>query len=122
MLEELDSNKTLFEQLQYAFAIEQSPIWQDASTTAECRALEESVGGPEALAKLTGSKAYERFTGNQIAKVWSLYAYNWVSVSHFTFLDISQEQGSLQGNSAYKFSQFICRNFIVGQILSRGCC
>ncbi|CEG74500.1 hypothetical protein RMATCC62417_09704 [Rhizopus microsporus] len=69
-LEELDSNKTLFEQLQYAFAIEQSPIWQDASTTAECRALEESVGGPEALAKLTGSKAYERFTGNQIAKIY----------------------------------------------------
>lgn len=68
-MEALDANKSLEEQLQHAFAIEQSPIWQDASTTAECRALERSVGGAEALAKLTGSKAYERFTGNQIAKV-----------------------------------------------------
>lgn len=59
----------MHEQLDNAFSIQQSPIWQDASTTAECRALEKSVGGPEALAKLTGSRAYERFTGNQIAKV-----------------------------------------------------
>lgn len=59
----------MHEQLDNAFSIQQSPIWQDASTTAECRALEKSVGGAEALAKLTGSKAYERFTGNQIAKV-----------------------------------------------------
>lgn len=68
-MKNLDPSKQLAEQLQLAFAIEQSPIWQDASTTTECRALEESVGGAEALAKLTGSKAYERFTGNQIAKV-----------------------------------------------------
>jgi xylulokinase len=68
-LNNLDSKRTLSEQLQNAFSIPQSPIWQDASTTTECRALENLVGGPEALAKLTGSKAYERFTGNQIAKV-----------------------------------------------------
>jgi sugar (pentulose or hexulose) kinase len=29
------------------------------------------VGGPLALAELTGSRAYERFTGNQIAKIAS---------------------------------------------------
>ncbi|KAI9363198.1 hypothetical protein BD770DRAFT_424888 [Pilaira anomala] len=69
-LEKLDSSKDLYEQLQDAFSIQQSPIWQDASTTEECRALEKSVGGPEALAQLTGSKAYERFTGNQIAKIY----------------------------------------------------
>ena len=27
------------------------------------------MGGPKALAELTGSRAYERFTGNQIAKI-----------------------------------------------------
>ncbi|CAO3698406.1 unnamed protein product [Rhizopus stolonifer] len=70
-LEALDANKPLEKQLQHAFAIEQLPIWQDASTTTECRALEQSVGGAEALAKLTGSKAYERFTGNQIAKIFN---------------------------------------------------
>jgi xylulokinase len=37
----------------------------DSSTTDECRALEEAVGGPLALAEITGSRAYERFTGNQ---------------------------------------------------------
>lgn len=63
----------LHDQLENAFSIQQSPIWQDASTTPECRALEDFAGGPEALAKLTGSKAYERFTGNQIAKVCFIY-------------------------------------------------
>lgn len=68
-LKSLDERKTLVDQLQQAFSIQQSPIWQDASTTAECRSLENLVGGPQQLADLTGSKAYERFTGNQIAKV-----------------------------------------------------
>lgn len=64
------STETLEEQLKDAFSISQSPIWQDSSTTAECRALENLVGGAKALADLTGSKAYERFTGNQIAKIY----------------------------------------------------
>lgn len=68
-LHHLDATKTLAEQLSDGFAIDQSPIWQDASTTKECRSLENLVGGPQALADLTGSKGYERFTGNQIAKV-----------------------------------------------------
>ncbi|KAF4678482.1 hypothetical protein FOZ62_011095, partial [Perkinsus olseni] len=41
------------------------PIWMDTSTSAECRELESYIGGSDALAKLTGSKA---FTGNQILK------------------------------------------------------
>ncbi|KAI7903087.1 uncharacterized protein BX663DRAFT_509515 [Cokeromyces recurvatus] len=69
-LKNLDDSQSLFEQLRNAFAIEQSPIWQDASTTEECRSLENLVGGSQALADLTGSKAYERFTGNQISKIY----------------------------------------------------
>ncbi|KFM74580.1 Xylulose kinase, partial [Stegodyphus mimosarum] len=42
----------------------------DSSTTFECQALEGAVSGPLALAKLTGSRAFERFTGNQIAKLF----------------------------------------------------
>ena len=41
----------------------------DSSTTAECRELEDHVGGPLELANLTGSRAYERFSGNQISKI-----------------------------------------------------
>ena len=46
-----------------------APIWQDSSTSEDCKRLEEIFGGPQALADCTGSRAYERFTGNQIARV-----------------------------------------------------
>jgi xylulokinase len=46
-----------------------SPIWMDSSTGSECRAREQALGGPQAVADLTGSRAYERFTGNQIARI-----------------------------------------------------
>mmetsp|Transcript_20335 Transcript_20335/g.52738 ORF Transcript_20335/g.52738 Transcript_20335/m.52738 type:complete len:564 (+) Transcript_20335:35-1726(+) len=46
-----------------------SPIWMDTSTTAQCEALEAALGGPQAVSDLTGSRAYERFTGNQIMKL-----------------------------------------------------
>lgn len=52
-----------------AFSLPNAPIWQDSSTGKECKDLEDAVGGPQTLADLTGSRAYERFTGNQIAKV-----------------------------------------------------
>jgi xylulokinase len=45
-----------------------SPVWLDCSTTAECKSLASAVGGDAALARLTGSRAYERFTAAQIRK------------------------------------------------------
>ena len=69
LLGSLESEKTLSEQLvPKAFSIDQSPIWQDSSTTKECLELNDIAGGEQALADLTGSRAYERFTGTQIAK------------------------------------------------------
>jgi len=56
-------------QLAGAFSFPDSPIWMDSSTTAQCAALEATLGGAQATASLTGSRAYERFTGNQIAKL-----------------------------------------------------
>jgi len=56
-------------QLAGAFSVPASPIWMDSSTGAQCAALEGALGGPAAVAALTGSRAYERFTGNQVAKV-----------------------------------------------------
>lgn len=59
-------------QLEHIFSVADSPVWMDSSTGAECRALESALGGAQAVAELTGSRAYERFTGNQIAKIHRL--------------------------------------------------
>ncbi|KAJ3757143.1 hypothetical protein EV360DRAFT_46658 [Lentinula raphanica] len=69
-LASLDPSQTLTSQLSpKAFSIPRAPIWQDSSTTKECREIEEAVGGPQTLADITGSRAYERFTGTQIARI-----------------------------------------------------
>ncbi|XP_066300967.1 xylulose kinase-like [Branchiostoma lanceolatum] len=68
-LQQLQPDKTLYEQLKDSFAVSDSPIWMDSSTTAQCRQLEQAVGGAQKLADITGSRGYERFTGNQIAKI-----------------------------------------------------
>ena len=45
-----------------------APIWMDSSPHAECREIENAVGGAAALARHTGSRAFERFTGPQIRR------------------------------------------------------
>jgi xylulokinase len=49
-----------------------APIWMDASTSAECRDIEAAVGGARVLARHTGSRAFERFTGPQIRRFATL--------------------------------------------------
>ncbi|TMW56350.1 hypothetical protein Poli38472_006360 [Pythium oligandrum] len=51
-----------------AFALECGPSWMDSTTALYCNALEEAVGGAVRVAEISGSRAYPRFTGNQIAK------------------------------------------------------
>lgn len=67
LLAELDPALLLHEQLANAFAVDESPTWMDSSTSLQCRQREQAVGGALALAKISGSRAFERFTGNQIA-------------------------------------------------------
>uniref|UniRef100_A0A673G963 Xylulose kinase n=1 Tax=Sinocyclocheilus rhinocerous TaxID=307959 RepID=A0A673G963_9TELE len=69
-LNHLDPRKHLHHQLQECFAVRDSPVWMDSSTSDQCQCLETAVGGAQRLADITGSRAYERFTGNQIAKIY----------------------------------------------------
>ena len=47
-----------------------SPIWMDSSTGPECAEIEQALGGADAVAQLTGSRAFPRFTAPQIRKFW----------------------------------------------------
>lgn len=70
ILASLDSSKKLVDQLGDAFSAKESPIWMDSSTTKQCREIEKAVGGALELSHMTGSRAYERFTGPQIRKIF----------------------------------------------------
>jgi xylulokinase len=57
----LDPGRALATQLTGLFSRDESPVWLDCSTGAECAEIANAVGGDRALAALTGSRAYERF-------------------------------------------------------------
>ncbi|XP_069033697.1 xylulose kinase isoform X2 [Embiotoca jacksoni] len=68
-LKQLDPDQNLHQLLQDSFSVSDSPVWMDSSSTQQCDNLQAAAGGAMRLAEITGSRAYERFTGNQIAKV-----------------------------------------------------
>ncbi len=66
----LDSNRSLSEQLDPIFSRATSPIWMDSSTGEECREIAEAVGGNGVVCAKSGSIAIERFTGPQIRRFY----------------------------------------------------
>jgi xylulokinase len=67
-LNALDPLRPLAEQVRPVLARQVSPIWMDSSTREQCAEIAAAVGGQRALARHTGSHAFERFTGPQIRK------------------------------------------------------
>ncbi|KAJ2547299.1 hypothetical protein EV175_005274 [Coemansia sp. RSA 1933] len=85
-VERLDGKVPLVEQLADAFALADSPIWEDSSTHAQCEQLERAAGSAAHLAQLTGSAAYERFSGTQIAKIKQTQPAVWAAVARVSLV------------------------------------
>ena len=64
----LHPNTALAPQIAGTFSRAGAPVWMDESTTTQCEEIERALGGAEPTARLTGSRACERFTGPQIRK------------------------------------------------------
>ena len=62
-LQHLNPKQSLLANLKSCFAIQCGPIWMDSSTTKQCRDLELKIGSAHKVAQISGSRAYERFTG-----------------------------------------------------------
>jgi len=84
-LQNLDPERPLEEQLKEIFSRKTAPIWEDKSTGKQAAKLQKKLGGAEATANRTGSKAELRFSGPQIMK----------------FYDECQESGSSAWDDTY---------------------
>lgn len=67
-LPRLDASRPFTDQLSGVFSRATAPVWMDSSTHKECEEITEALGGDQAVAAITGSRATERFAGPQIRK------------------------------------------------------
>ncbi|MDD5678086.1 MAG: xylulose kinase [Kiritimatiellae bacterium] len=85
-LRTLDARLGLHDQLRNVFAFDAAPVWMDSSTGIQCRERDAVLGGAQAVAELTGSRSYERFTGNQIAKIYQRHPEAYAATDHIALV------------------------------------
>lgn len=69
-------------QLAASFTRATAPVWMDSSTAEDCRAIDAVLGGPGETQRITGSAAYERFTGPQIRRFARREPGAWARTAH----------------------------------------
>jgi xylulokinase len=67
----IDPRHPLVDQVAPLLSRQVAPIWMDSSTSVQCAEIAAAVGGHDVLARRTGSRAFERFTGPQIRKFFA---------------------------------------------------
>ncbi len=78
----LTSDVPLADQLAGVFTRPTAPIWMDSSTAEDCKAIDAAMGGPLETQRITGSAAYERFTGPQIRRFARTDPAAWQATGH----------------------------------------
>jgi xylulokinase len=86
VLANLDSKKSLVENLSGVFARKTSPIWMDSSTAKECAEIRKKLGGVKFTASRTGSDTFERFTGPQIRKFYKTEPKAYEATAHIALV------------------------------------
>jgi len=82
VLSQLTAEAPLADQLAGVFTRSTSPIWMDSSTAEDCRAIDAALGGPLGTQRITGSAAYERFSGPQIRRFARTEPAAWQATGH----------------------------------------
>ena len=82
VLQALTPEQGLAEQVEPVLSRAEAPIWTDSSTARECDEIRRALGGAAATAELTGSDAFERFTGPQIRRFARTEPDAWAATAH----------------------------------------
>ena len=90
----MDVTKSLYEQLCDQFSVANSPVWKDASTTVQCRMLEEAMKGPEVYCKCLLKQAHSLVSVGFSKNHWLTRLRGWLAsiekfglFEHFPFSD-----------------------------------
>ncbi|MCY3964001.1 MAG: FGGY-family carbohydrate kinase [Acidobacteria bacterium] len=86
VLGSLIPDRSLAEQIEPLLSRAEAPIWTDSSTARECEEIRQALGGASVTAELTGSDAFERFTGPQIRRFARTEPEAWADTEHISLV------------------------------------